>query len=173
MPHHLTGITDERGIRYATWTYDDQGRATSSSHAGGADLTTLEYNDTSTLVTDPTGAEREYHLEMQNGQLVVSHITGTPCQDCWRGEAKDRQYDANGHLSQTTDWNGNITTYIHNEKGQEISRTEAFGTPEARTIETEWHDEFNLPVKIIEPERETVITYDDNGRLLTRRIVSQ
>ncbi|PAU64745.1 hypothetical protein BZL41_08875, partial [Pseudomonas sp. PIC25] len=35
-PRFLTGITDERGIRYATWTYDDQGRAISSEHANGA-----------------------------------------------------------------------------------------------------------------------------------------
>ncbi|WP_143517987.1 DUF6531 domain-containing protein, partial [Pseudomonas sp. PIC25] len=35
-PKLLTGITDERGIRYATWTYDDQGRAISSEHANGA-----------------------------------------------------------------------------------------------------------------------------------------
>ncbi|MWK59251.1 hypothetical protein GO594_24965, partial [Pseudomonas otitidis] len=40
----LTGITDERGIRYATWTYDDQGRAISSEHAGGAEKVTVAYN---------------------------------------------------------------------------------------------------------------------------------
>ncbi|UQW76404.1 hypothetical protein [Pseudomonas avellanae] len=28
----LTGITDERGIRFATWVYDTQGRAVSSQH---------------------------------------------------------------------------------------------------------------------------------------------
>jgi len=33
FPHHLTGITDENGDRYATWSYDDEGRAISSEHA--------------------------------------------------------------------------------------------------------------------------------------------
>ncbi|MBU3059597.1 DUF6531 domain-containing protein, partial [Pseudomonas indica] len=44
QPLLLTGITDERGIRYATWTYDDQGRAISSEHANGAEKVTLSYN---------------------------------------------------------------------------------------------------------------------------------
>jgi YD repeat-containing protein len=30
----LTGIIDENGQRFATWTYDSQGRATSSQHGG-------------------------------------------------------------------------------------------------------------------------------------------
>ena len=38
LPFALTGIIDENGNRYATWTYDSSGRATSSQHAGGADL---------------------------------------------------------------------------------------------------------------------------------------
>ena len=36
-PHALTGITDERGIRYATWAYDTQGRANMGTHAGNAE----------------------------------------------------------------------------------------------------------------------------------------
>ena len=34
----------------------------------------------------------------------------------------------------------------------------------------QWHAEFNLPVKITEPKRETVMTYDINGRLLSRTV---
>jgi len=33
FPHHLTGITDENGDRYAVWSYDSDGRAISSEHA--------------------------------------------------------------------------------------------------------------------------------------------
>ncbi|WP_141243631.1 DUF6531 domain-containing protein, partial [Pseudomonas indica] len=57
-PKLLTGITDERGIRYATWTYDDQGRAISSEHANGAEKVTLSYNaDGSTTVTNELGKQ--------------------------------------------------------------------------------------------------------------------
>ena len=44
LPHALTGLIDEDGVRYATWQYDAKGRAISSQHAGGADLTTLSYS---------------------------------------------------------------------------------------------------------------------------------
>lgn len=33
FPNHLTGITDENGIRYATFAYDSEGRAISTEHA--------------------------------------------------------------------------------------------------------------------------------------------
>lgn len=36
QPFALTGITDENGKRYMSWTYDGTGRATSSQQAGGA-----------------------------------------------------------------------------------------------------------------------------------------
>jgi len=32
-PHHLTGITDENGSRYATWSYNSEGKAISTEHA--------------------------------------------------------------------------------------------------------------------------------------------
>lgn len=35
FPHHLTGISDENGTRFATYAYDSQGRAISTEHAGG------------------------------------------------------------------------------------------------------------------------------------------
>ena len=35
FPNLLTGIIDENGVRFATWTYDSLARATSSQHAGG------------------------------------------------------------------------------------------------------------------------------------------
>ena len=70
----LTGIIDENGNHYATWTYDSQGRATSSQHAGGADLTKVAYNDTdgSRTVTYPLGAQFVYKFTtMQNAPKVT------------------------------------------------------------------------------------------------------
>lgn len=63
-PKLLTGITDERGIRYATWTYDDQGRAVSSEHANGAEKITLRFNtDGSTTVTNALGKQTVYRFQ--------------------------------------------------------------------------------------------------------------
>jgi hypothetical protein len=55
----------------------------------------------------------------------------------------------------------------------ELSRTEASGTLQARSITTQWHADFNLPIKISEPARETVMAYDVNGRLLSSEIIQR
>jgi YD repeat-containing protein len=53
FPYHLTGLTDENGNHYATWSYDAAGRAVSSEHAGGVDRVTFAYNaEGTTTVTD-------------------------------------------------------------------------------------------------------------------------
>src|SRR5262245_36503094 len=37
--HLLTGITDENGARFSTWSYDSEGRVLSSEHAGAVEQT--------------------------------------------------------------------------------------------------------------------------------------
>lgn len=57
----LTGITDERGVRFATWSYDDQGRAISSENSGGAGRIQMSYNvDGSSTVTNELGKDTVY-----------------------------------------------------------------------------------------------------------------
>ncbi len=48
--------------------------------------------------------------------------------------------------------------------------TEASGTLEARTITTEWHLDYRLPVRTAEPDRITEYTYDEQGRKLPSKI---
>ena len=50
--HALTGITDENGDRFATWSYDGAGRANSSQHAGGAEAVTLYYGSFSATANE-------------------------------------------------------------------------------------------------------------------------
>ena len=64
--HALTGIKDERGIRYATWAYDDQGRAYISEYAGGVDKVSLAYNaDGTTTVTNSLAVDSNYNFSNQ------------------------------------------------------------------------------------------------------------
>ena len=60
-----------------------------------------------------------------------------------------------------TDNQGHLTTYAYNARGLEISRTEAAGTPQARSISTEWHPSFFLPLVVTEPGRVTRYQYDE------------
>ncbi|MCG7921412.1 MAG: DUF6531 domain-containing protein [Candidatus Thiodiazotropha lotti] len=170
FPNHLTGITDANGHRYATWAYDDQGRAILSEHAGSAERIEFAYNpDGTTTVTDAAGAERIYHFTVQQGQMKVDHIEGDRCTTCSGGDNQAYTYDSNGFIASKTDWNGNTTTYTRDSQGRELSRTEASGTPQARTITTTWDTTLNKPLTVTDPEQITQYTYDTEGRLLSRQ----
>jgi YD repeat-containing protein len=111
FPHALTGIIDENGPpnQYATWTYDAQGRAISSQHAGGADLTTVTYNaDGSSSVTDADGNTHNYGLMTQFNLVKPTTLSGTPYPPAG-GQAFT--YDTNGFLASRTDYDGNVTAY--------------------------------------------------------------
>lgn len=170
FPHLLTGIVDEKGVQYASWAYDSQGRATSSQHAAGADLTTVAYNSaTSSTATDARGDAHTYALTTQFDVVKPTSLSGTPYP---ASGGKAFAYDAKGFISSRTDFDGNVTTYMHNAKGEETSRTEASGTALARTITTTWHATFHLPTKIVEPNRTTTFAYDAKGNLLTKTVTA-
>src|SRR5690606_15632849 len=91
-----------------------------------------------------------------------------PSQNCL-GDAREFTY-VNDLKTSETDKNGNLTTYIRDTFGREISRTEAVGTPQARTITTEWHPTLNVKTKVTEPDSATSYQYDANGLLLNKTI---
>jgi RHS repeat-associated protein len=171
FPNALTGITDENGKRFATYTYDTQGRATSTQHAGGAELTTITYNsDGSSTVADANGNTRKYGFTTQFGVMKPTALSGAP--DPTVGGSAFT-YDANGFIASKTDYDGNVTTFTHDARGNETSRTEAAGTALARTTTTTWHPTFHLPTQIVEPtSRTTTFAYDKHGNLLTKTITS-
>lgn len=163
----LTGIIDENGIRFATWTYDaTTGKGKSSEHVNGAEKVTLTYGTTNSA-TDAGGATRTYSIQVLNGYSKVKAITETCGTGCSR--SRTMSYDANGNPASSTDWNGNRTTYTFDlSRNLETKRVEAGGTAQARTITTEWHPTYRLPTRISEPKRITANSYDANGNLLSR-----
>jgi len=161
LPTALTGIVDENGARFATFKYDSQQRAVSTEHALGALLYTFSYATGSTVVTDPLGTGRTYGFQTILGAFKNTGITGPACPAC--GPAA-QTFDANGNVSSRTDWNGNVTNYGYDlARNLETSRTEAFGTPQARTISTQWHATLRLPVRLAEPLRITSYVYNGDG----------
>jgi RHS repeat-associated protein len=170
FPHLLSGIVDEKGVRYATWTYDSVARAISSQHAGGVDLTTVSYtSDSSSTVTDARGTARVYGFVSQFDFVKPASLTGQPLPSLG---GKAFTYDANGFIASRTDYDGNVTTFTHDARGNETLRVEASGTPLARTISTSWLSTFHLPKQITEPNRSTAFTYDSHGNLLNETITA-
>lgn len=155
LPHALTGLKDEDGDEYAAWSYDDtSGKAICSEHApsgnvpstattcisdaGGVDKTVIAYNgDGSADVTEPTGLVRHMTFTDINGRSVFASVDKR-CPECG-DTVQQAQYDANGHLSRTFDFDGNETDYSIDAAGFEQSRTEAVGTTDQRTTLTTWY----------------------------------
>ena len=169
-PDLLTGITDERGVRYASWAYDDQGRAISSEHAGGADRVSVTYNSDGTVsVLNELGKVANYSFQNIKGVRRITAIDGEPSLNCPSSNSTFT-YDDRGLLKTKTNNMGIVTTYDYNDRGLEVSRTEASGTAQARTVTTEWHSSLYLPVAVTEPDRITRYQYDDQGRQLSRTV---
>lgn len=167
FPNLLSGIVDELGNMYKSWTFDSTGRVLTSQNAGGANLTTFSYGSSSTTSTDANGNAHTTSFTTQYNVIKPTSVTGDPYPPA--GGAAFT-YDSNGFVASVTDFNGNVTNYVHNAKGEETSRTEAYGTAIARTITTTWHATFHLPLTITEPLRTTTFTYDATGNMLTRSV---
>jgi RHS repeat-associated protein len=170
FPNALTGITDERGVRYVTWTYDDaNGRVTSSTHPGSADLTTIAYDDTAMTrtVTNSLGKQSTYTFGEPDGSTwILTHVSGAASTHTAASTASF-SFNGSGFPTSATDENGNVTQYTYTS-GYETSRTEAYGTPQARTIATTWNTTFSLPSQVTEPTRTTNYTFDSFGNVLTK-----
>lgn len=174
LPHALTGIVDENGSRYVTWTYDDlSGLGLSSQNAGGANKVSIVFGLTGVIVTDANGNDTTHTYDSSLGQPQITAIT-QPCPSCNSGTSTvSFTYDANANLAGKTDATGVKTTYSYDlTRNLETSRTEAVGTPQERTITTAWHPTLRLPTQINEPNRTTTFTYDSKGNLTQRTLTA-
>ena len=166
----MTGLVDERGVRVATWQYDNQGRAVANSGAGGVASGTLAYNnDTSTTVTNAFGNAVTYQYQVIQGIKRITAIQGAPAVGCPASNTA-YTYTDRGQVASRTDALGTVTTYAYDTLGRETSRVEAKGTPQERTITTTWDPSRFLPLTVTTPDRVTTYTYDDQGRLLSSSV---
>ena len=171
QPNALTGITDEKGFRFATYKYDTTGRATDSlHHTGSGDVDHFQVSYVTpvsqTTVTDPLGQARNYGFQNLLG-VVKNNAVDQPTPGV---PGASVTYDANGNLASRVDFNGNRTNYTYDTtRNLETARTEGLTsagatTAQTRTITTEWHASFRLPKRIAEPLRITTYVYNgDSG----------
>lgn len=175
FPNHLTGITDENGIRYATYGYNENGLAILTEHANSAEKVELVYNNNeTTTVTDALGRVKTYTFEAHYGLRKPALIEYT-YNDGKQLVTKNKTYTyypENGRVKDITDFEGNITYFEYNSRGLVTLETQAKGKPESFTVTTTWHPNFRLPVTRTYPDRTETYSYDSNGQLINTQISS-
>lgn len=174
LPNALTGISEEHqtGIfsRLSTYTYNSGGLAISTQHAGGVNAYTMTYDPSSFArsISTPLGATESFQFQKIGFMLLPTSESRT---ENGVTSTATSTYDSYGNRLTYKDFNGNVTQYTYlGERKLETKRVEASGTPQARTVSTEWHSSFRLPLRIAEPSRLTTNTYDTNGSLLTTKL---
>ena len=197
-PNALTGITDERGVRYATFGYDGNGWAVSGYQGGSTsptDSIDVDYHNddhqgdglATRTVSDGKGNQSTYTTIHQNGVALLASVAGPGCASCGNGDAS-YSYDAvaNNLISRTE--SGVTTEYGNYDlSGNPGFRIEARGTAEKRRTDYSYDPRFYSKItRILEPSvfaadpatqctagvdcRKTEYSYDDWGNRLTEII---
>ncbi len=190
----LTGIVDENGNNYASWTFDDNnadpsyGFALTSQLAGGVNLTTLTYPSgtypnqgttanlpPSATVTNALGLQSIYNFGAfatpDNYVPIVSSIQRLASATT-AAATSSTTYDSNGYIASETNWNGNVTTYTNDAHGNVLSQTLGSGSAQATTTTATYLSGFELPTSITEQSKVTSFTYDASGNLLTKTVTA-
>jgi len=170
FPHHLTGIVDQNNQRYATFAYDENGRAIRTEHASGAERVEVQYPaDGEAIVRfyqdSDAGLYREEHYTYGQfrGAYRLTSKTVTVCEDCTTS-TETWDYNSAGLLERHTTPGGQVTEWTYDDQGRKRTETVAVGTPEARTTRYTWNDDWNR-IATVETDTEiTTYTYDDQGR---------
>jgi RHS repeat-associated protein len=171
----LTGITDENGRRYASFSYDTYGRVkTSELHgpSGPVERTVVRYTGTNAAEVDTAdGRTRQftYSANTLRKPLSTTDAAGTV----------SNTYDSAGRELTRTDARGTRTEFTHTD-GRLIRQIEAANTTTGvkRTTETDWDAALNLPTERRVLDAASVLvskenyTYDTNGRVLTRVVTA-
>ena len=172
--HNLTGITNENGVRFATFAYDAQDRATLSTHAGGADRIEVSYSGGTRTVTDGRGNTTTITTVIRAGIGLAEQITGGGCSGCGGSTSKHFTYDADLNVATVTDGNSITTSFTYDAAGNMLIRTEAVGTAEARTTTYTYVPGLHKIARLARASltsgqnRITTFTYDALGNLTAK-----
>lgn len=166
----LTGITDNRNIRLATYAYDDVGRAIRTEGANDQNEYTIEYaqsgNFATRRVTNPLGRETVYSFEKTGflfNNVRLAAVDGEVSTHC---PATETEIDYVGNfISSTTDEEGRITNYTRDATGRPLEIEQAAGLPEERTTTITWDTNYNVPAIIEAPGLTTTRMYNGSGQL--------
>jgi len=130
-PTRLTGYAVD-GVRVTHYAYQSDGRVSSVTSTDGTVSDSYSYSANATTMTDVRGQSTTYNFTTVKGQQLLASTQTTATSSC-PSAAASLTYDANGFLSQSVDFNGNVSTYSYNPDGMMLSKIVASGTSVAYT----------------------------------------
>ena len=173
FPNALTARLVD-GSLHTSWTFDAEGRATSSARGGGNDLTTFEYTELhETEVTNALGLTTAYRHAIVAGRERLLRIEGEETETCLPTNHRFSYDTDNGRRTFLYDQERNIYTSMdYDSRDLEIERVEValLGSELERTTDTLWHPTLRLPTRITRDGQRIELTYDAFGRELTRTL---
>jgi RHS repeat-associated protein len=164
----LTGITDEKGVRFATFAYDASGRADSTEQAGGVNHYTVTYNaDGSSTVTNPLGKEFTYYYDTIQGVRRIIEVDGAASTNT-PASTEYYNYDNLGRMIGKTDRSTHVMARAVEYPAASNNATRVtYGTntSDQQVTDPSWNSTWNVPNYITEPGKKTSFDYDSYGRL--------
>lgn len=168
FPHALTGLTNELGVRFATWAYDSLGRANLSMHANDAERYDFVYDTANKKVIETRigGKKTIYHYQAKTDAHDVNKIIkieGVPSASCLGADSyysylfPSSYENSKAYIKTETDKNGNVIETARNNKGFVVQERRGLQwisgvnstlreTLASQKINTVWHDDFALPI---------------------------
>lgn len=172
----FTGITDERGIRYATYVYDTTWSVTEEYHGNHVQHYAFAKYTTFSTVADPLNAQRYYYFE---DDAAGNRRLTSQSQPAGSGSSSASQtltYDTQGNVASITDFTNNRTCYTYDtSRNLETTRVEGLTSSQScttytpagatlpsgvRKISTERHPDYGFAVRIAEASRMTTSVYN-------------
>ncbi len=171
---YLTGIVDEAGVQYATYTYDGD-RAKTTELAGEVEKFTVDLNTTTEIVTVTNALDKDTEYMFGDyGPTDVDGLSSALCDPTTTAVS----YDSNGFVETKTDENGVVTTYDYDTDGKLKSTIEDDGTPssshEQLMTTYTWDSNHRLPATVTKGEQKITVVYESSSdpRVKTRTISS-
>ncbi|WP_221480411.1 RHS repeat-associated core domain-containing protein [Acidovorax soli] len=174
-PRLLSGVMDENGVRYSSFSYDGDGWATATELANGVNrheivLTTRSGATVESRVKDPLGTVRVFnHFALNNdlkyygADLPLAYEKSRPRRrTIFNSLGLDEIVTDLADVQDRTEWD--------TVRQLPIKHTEGYGYPEARTTSTVWSTQWRSPETVTEPGRVTRYTYDGSGNPLSQSV---
>ncbi len=177
---NLSTKIDERGLPYAFFEYDNNGRVTTSRHAGNVFRHEFTYSNGQNVVKHPMGATTTFGSTRSSEQMRLAYVSRSS-PDLQNGvHSVSRSYDLLGNLTRESDSGVNNgsdyrTKCYKNDSGTGMPSVLLEGSGSAscpadlstyspqgveRKVSFQRHPTLRLPSRIAEPGRITTLVYN-------------